>query len=266
MVEIVVIKDHEKHSHPGHPERPERVDWIVERIGYTYVWDKIDKDIVLKVHDPKYVEMIRNHVGWLDPDTYVTSHTFEVAVRAATASYYTEEGSFVLTRPPGHHALKDRGMGFCIFNNAVIASLRDEKVGILDVDAHHGNGTEEMLPDNAVYASIHMGVGYPGTGKESDERRFNVPVYHPLTDQEFVRFLNKVFRFFGKNGVEFVVVSLGFDGLYTDPLSYFNLTPEVFYELGKRLRDWSWKAVLEGGYSRKIGEAAERFIEGVSFS
>ncbi len=266
MVEILLIKGHEKHFHPNHPERPERVDWIVERIGYTRVWDRMDEDLVRRVHDPDYVELIKKHAGWLDPDTYVTPFTYEVAVRAATASYYTSEASFILTRPPGHHATRSRGMGFCIFNNAIFAALREEKVGILDVDAHHGNGTEDLLPENAVYASIHMGYGYPGTGKTSDERRFNVPIYHPLTDGEFLRFLEKAFRFFKERKVEFIVVSLGFDGLYTDPLTYFSLTPRAFYELGKRLRDWNWKAVLEGGYSRKIGEAAEEFLKGVTFS
>ncbi len=260
---VIVIEGHEAHRHPGHPERPERVEWIVERIGYDGVWRRADEELVRRVHDPEYVEKVKRYVGWLDPDTYVSSGTFEVAVRAFTASVMAPENTFILTRPPGHHAGRGRGMGFCIFNNAVGASLRDEKVGILDIDAHHGNGTEELLRENAVYASVHMGAGYPGTGKTSDERRFNMPVFHPLTDDGFVRFLEKAFEFFRKGGVEFVVVSLGFDGLAEDPLTYFSLTPRAFFELGRRLREWSWKAVLEGGYSRRIGEAAEEFVRGL---
>jgi len=241
------------------------VDWILEEIKEKpKLWEKGDEELVKALHDPRYVEAVKSFVGWLDPDTYVTSYTYEVAVRAFTAAVEAEENSFVLTRPPGHHAERNRGMGFCIFNNtAGAAFFREEKVGILDVDAHHGNGTEDLLPENAVYASVHMGAGYPGTGKESDERRFNVPVYHPLTDGEFLRFLEKAFRFFKERGVEFIVLSLGFDGLYTDPLSYFSLTPKVFFHLGRKLREWSWVAVLEGGYSPLIGEAARNFVEGV---
>ncbi len=263
MAEVYVIYGHEAHDHPNHPENARRVEWILEEIEEHRTWKRTDPELPYFLHEREYVDLVKNHVGWLDPDTYVTSRTFEVAARSLTAARDAPESSFILTRPPGHHATRKRGMGFCIFNNAVAASLRDETVGILDVDAHHGNGTEDLLPGNAVYASVHMGAGYPGTGHESDERRMNVPVYHPLTDSEFVRFLEKAFRFFEERGVEFVVVSLGFDGLYSDPLTYFSLTSRAYLELGKRLKEWSWKAVLEGGYSKKIGEAARAFLDGV---
>ncbi len=265
MVKIITIKDHERHYYPNHPEKPERVEWIVKEVGYSREWERVDESLLERVHHPEYISLVKTYVGWLDPDTYVTPYTYQIAARAATASYYAKEGSLILTRPPGHHATRNKGMGFCIFNNAVFSAIsKEEKVGILDVDAHHGNGTEELLPENAVYASVHMGSGYPGTGRSSDKRRFNMPVYHSLTDKEFAEFLEMAFRFFQERGVEFIVVSLGFDGLYSDPLTYFSLTPKAFYELGERIREWSWVAVLEGGYSPLIGEAAKKFIEGIS--
>ncbi len=267
-MEVVLIDEHWKHSHPSHPESPKRVERVVEAVGYTRVWKDVDYSLPYRIHEKRYVDIIKQYTGWLDADTYVTSHTFEVASRALTASYNSKDGWFILTRPPGHHAGKNYGSGFCIFNNAVAAAIdRDEIVAIVDIDAHHGNGTEELVMnmDGVVYASLHMGAGFPGTGKESVEGKvLNIPLYHPLTDSEFERHLEKMFRFVEKAKAELVILSLGFDGLADDPLTYFALTPSAYRAVGRYLKQYSWIAVLEGGYSTSIGKAAEEFLYGLT--
>ncbi len=268
---VWAIKDHEKHCYPDHPERPERVERIIERIGVDRWFSREDEEILLRIHSKSYVERIKRvrKVTFIDPDTYVTPETYKIALRAVTASYKASENTFIPTRPPGHHAGWDYGMGFCIFNNAIAAALffldSDERVGILDLDAHHGNGTEELARRLSIpYASIHMGAGYPGTGLTSDEQTHNIPVFHPVGWPEYGKFLRRCINFLSER-TDVLVLSLGFDTLAEDGLSYFALHVQDFERIGKLLRDFNLKVVLEGGYSESIGLAAEAFLRGLEF-
>ncbi len=268
-VRIWAIKDHERHYYPHHPECPERITWIIERVGVDKWFSGEDEEIVLSVHACSYVEKIKSvkRTTFLDPDTYVTPWTYRVALRAITASYYAPEGTFILTRPPGHHAGRDYGMGFCIFNNAIAAALsfldKGERVGILDLDAHHGNGTEELARRLSIpYASVHMAYGFPGTGYSSGDLVLNIPLEEPVAWREYESSLRKCLRFLREHS-DVLVVSLGFDTLAEDLLTYFALSVLDFKRIGKLLSDWDLKVVLEGGYSPAVGEAVELFLAGL---
>ncbi len=261
---VFYIPGHEAHAIPDHPENPRRIAWILEYLDADPLSVEME-DVLLRIHDAHYVNRIRevDRLVFLDPDTYVLPETYRVALRALSAAYEAPEGSFVLTRPPGHHASRDRGAGFCIFNNAVSAALsfsdRGERVGILDLDAHHGNGTEALVRGTDIlYASIHMGRGYPGTGRKSYGSVLNIPVDVPVTGVTYMRLLRRALDFLSR--VDALVVSLGFDTLRSDPLSYFSLEPRDFEAIGRLLRDLTLKIVLEGGYSPDIGRAAAVFV------
>ncbi len=217
--------------------------------------------------------------GWLDGDSIAGPTTLEAALLAAgCALEAAEAGGFALVRPPGHHALPDRAMGFCFVGNVAVAArhaqdaLDRARVAIVDWDVHHGNGTEAVFrgDDSVLFVSIHQWPFYPGTGGPgtSDESTLNVPLAAGSGDAEylaaFTELVEPAVRGFDP---DLVLVSAGFDAHVDDPLAHMELTERGFEELARRSAQLAPRvgAVLEGGYNLEtlplLVEAALRGFE-----
>ena len=199
---------------------------------------------------------------WLDGDTICTPTTFEAAALAVgTAIEAALRGGFALVRPPGHHALAGRAMGFCVFNNVAVAAraaqrrLGLERVAIVDFDVHHGNGTDAIFRDDGsvLFVSLHQWPFYPGSGGPDDqaETTVNVPLGAGSGDEEYLEAFERIVEpAVERFEPELVLVSAGFDAHADDPLADMRVSEEGFRELARRCRALSDQvaAVLEGGY------------------
>jgi acetoin utilization deacetylase AcuC-like enzyme len=277
----------EEHAQPGHPERPVRVAAVMEGVADLHLGD----DLVMvptrpagprelaRVHTDLHLERLlllsEQGGGSIDADTYATSESWDIATRAAGAGLVAidelrrgrAEVAFVVARPPGHHALAEQAMGFCLINNAAVtaASLvaAGERVLIVDWDVHHGNGTEALFwnEPRVLYVSTHQWPCYPGTGRASDvggpEARgstVNVPLPAGATGdvvrRAFERLVTPVVEGFAPT---WVLVSAGFDAHRADPLADLALTAGDFAELARVVSGYAPTTgrlvlFLEGGY------------------
>ena len=247
---------------------------------------------LLRAHSRDHLERIRNATRDFDADTPVYPKIYEHSLRSAGAAIDAArtalrgERALSLMRPPGHHATRDRAMGFCYFNNVAIAALdalavagsgdagrpgsstpattQVQRVAIWDFDAHHGNGTEAIVAHNAriAFASIHQFPGYPGTGTESFANVANYPLGPGTPRNHHVevakRALDKLVAF----KPDLLLVSAGFDAYARDPLVQMTLEREDFSTFGEWLRklDIPVATILEGGYSDELPELIDAFL------
>jgi len=286
-----------------HPERPERLAAARQAVahaaaGFERVPPRPATDAELaRVHDPGFIEQLSKlggQEGYLDPDTYVSARSVDVA-RLAAGSLVAMVDAMIdgplgkgvaLLRPPGHHARPARAMGFCLLNNVAVAAAHArsrgiERVAIVDWDVHHGNGTQEMFwrDPHVLYVSMHQSPFYPGTGGvdevgEGNGRGYtvNVPLAAGGSDAVYASAFERiVLPVVEAYAPQLVLVSAGFDASARDPLAQMDLSAEAFgwmaRELG-RLADASAKGrmalVLEGGYDLVAVEAGMRSaIEGM---
>jgi acetoin utilization deacetylase AcuC-like enzyme len=256
------------HPTGDHPEGLERIRVLHEAFPEFVEARPATVDEVAAVHRREYVETVRSvsasgRPTLLDVDTICTETTYEAALLAAGAAIgAVERGGFSLARPPGHHALQGRAMGFCIFNNVAVGArfaqreLGLARVAILDWDVHHGNGTQEAFwdDDSVFFASLHQWPFYPGSGGPGDgsSTTLNVPLAAGAGDEEVLGALEQdVAPALEAFDPDLLLVSAGFDAAAGDPIGGLRVSEEGFAALTARAGRICERLafVLEGGYN-----------------
>ena len=283
-----------------HPENPTRLDYAIRGLSENGLWDEelilepepVSPSDVLLIHDEEYVERVRelaNTFEYLDPDTYVSPGTWEAALTAlgaarnAVKSAVKKKGLYLaLVRPPGHHAGRSgrafnaSTLGFCIFNNSAFAAHTlkelDGKALVIDFDAHHGNGTQEIFwnDDGVIHIDLHERDIYPWSGYEHDVggrdaegSKINVPMPHYSMDDDYLlAWREVVLPVLEAVKPKVVVVSAGFDGFQGELLTTLRLTERFFRYAGATLSRYSLAVIFEGGYNVGLMKGLPAFIDG----
>ena len=229
---------------------------------------------------------------FLDGDTVISPGSKQASIDAVGSVITAIEGiekkkfknAFCPVRPPGHHAEKNKAMGFCIYNNCAVAAhyliekFKYKRIAIFHPDVHHGNGTQDIFYDNenVLYLSTHQYPFYPGTGSEKEKGNhnniFNVPLPAGTTSEEYMNALDRVLNKLKEFKPEFLILSMGFDANLADPLAQFELKSEDFYEITKRalkatnkFTDGKVVSVLEGGYDlNALADSAFNHVNALS--
>ena len=285
----------------GHPEKIDRVTAVIDNFkkldNKNLIWkkpNKFENSFLIKTHTSNYIDQVeksfpKNGYNFLDGDTVVSPGSKDASKDAVGSIITAIDGvqkkefknAFCAVRPPGHHAEKEKAMGFCIYNivavgaNYLIEKYKYNKIAIIDFDVHHGNGTQNIFYDNekVLFISTHQYPYYPGSGSEKEKGDFNNVLNIPLeagTSAErylnaYESVLNKVREF----KPEFLLFSAGFDAHIDDPLAQLQLSSEDFYKITKRTLEISKSfcngnvvSKLEGGYDLKaLQDSTKRHVD-----
>ncbi|WP_415284780.1 histone deacetylase family protein [Candidatus Pelagibacter sp. Uisw_130] len=271
----------------GHPEKIDRVTVVIDNFkkldNKDLVWKKpsrFDRSLLEITHNSDYINFVEKSfpekgLSFLDGDTIVSPGSKDATSDAVGSIITAIDGvqnkdfknAFCAVRPPGHHAEKNKAMGFCIYNNVAVGAnylinkYKLKKVAIIDFDVHHGNGTQDIFYDNekVLYISTHQYPYYPGSGTNDEKGKYNnilnIPLPAGTTSEEYLNayefVLNKIKEF----KPEFILLSAGFDAHKDDPLAQLQLESKDFYsitkrtlELSKQYCDGKVVSILEGGY------------------
>jgi len=285
----------------GHPEKIDRVTAVINNFkkidNKELIWKKptkFDQSFLINTHTSKYIDLVNksfpeNGLAFLDGDTVVSPGSKEATKDAVGSIIAAIDGvqqkefknAFCAVRPPGHHAEKDKAMGFCIYNNVAVGAnyliekYKYSKVAIIDFDVHHGNGTQDIFYDNekVLYISTHQYPYYPGSGSEKETGKFNnilnIPLEAGTTAIEYLNAYENVLKKLKEFKPEFLLFSAGFDAHIDDPLAQLRLNSEDFYHLTKRTLEISKSmcngnvvSILEGGYDLKaLQDSTKRHVD-----
>jgi acetoin utilization deacetylase AcuC-like enzyme len=267
---------------PGHPESPERLRSAASGLkseGFLLMPPVpcSEADLLL-VHDSRMVKAVREGT-FFDPDTPALPGIFEHAALAAGSAICAMRVAagggcaFSLMRPPGHHATRNRVMGFCYFNNVAVASARfladhpGKRMAVLDIDCHHGNGTEDIFlgRERILYVSLHQSPLYPGTGLDSAMNCLNFPL-PPFTEENiYLGTLKTACKKILEFHPDIIGVSAGFDTYENDPLARLKLKISTYEKIGAEIAGMNRPLfmVMEGGYAENLSDCVYRFIEGI---
>ena len=271
----------------GHPEKIDRVTAVIDNFkkldNKNSIWkkpSKFDRALLEITHNSDYINFVeksfpKKGLSFLDGDTIVSPGSKDATLDAVGSIISAIDGvqnkdfknAFCAVRPPGHHAEKNKAMGFCIYNNVAVGAnylinkYKLNKVAIIDFDVHHGNGTQDIFYDNekVVYISTHQYPYYPGSGTEKEKGKynniFNIPLPAGTTSEEYLNAYELVLKKIKEFRPEFILLSAGFDAHKDDPLAQLQLESKDFYnitkrtlELSKQYCDGKVVSILEGGY------------------
>jgi len=284
----------------GHPEKIDRVTAIIDNFkklnNKNLIWkkpSKYKKKILENTHNKDYINFVEKSfpekgLFFLDGDTIISPGSKEATADAVGSIITAIDGvqnkefhnAFCAVRPPGHHAERNKAMGFCIYNNVAVGAhyllekYKFNKVAIIDFDVHHGNGTQDIFYDNekVLYISTHQYPYYPGTGAEKEKGKynniFNIPLPAGTTSEEYLNAYEFVLKKIKEFKPEFILLSAGFDAHKDDPLAQLQLTSKDFYNLTKRTLNLAKLycegkvvSILEGGYDlNALQESTEMHV------
>ena len=285
----------------GHPEKIDRVTAIIDNFkkvdNKNIIWKKsikFDEYFLNKTHSKDYINHVKHSfpkkgLVFLDGDTIVSPGSKDATTDAVGSIITAIDGvqnkefknAFCAVRPPGHHAEKDKAMGFCIYNNVAVGAnyliekYKYNKVAIIDFDVHHGNGTQDIFYNNkkVLYISTHQYPYYPGSGSAKETGKFdnvlNIPLEAGTTSEEYLNAYENVLSKVKQFKPEFLLFSAGFDAHIDDPLAQLRLSSEDFYKITKKTLEYSKPfcdgrvvSILEGGYDLKaLQNSSERHVD-----
>ena len=284
----------------GHPEKIDRVTAIISNFkkknNKNLIWKKpakFDKSLLKITHNSDYINFVeksfpKQGLSFLDGDTIISPGSKDATIDAVGSIIAAIDGvqnkefknAFCAVRPPGHHAEKNKAMGFCIYNNVAVGAhyliekYNFNKIAIIDFDVHHGNGTQDIFYNNekVLYISTHQFPYYPGSGTEKEKGRynniFNIPLPAGTNSDEYLNAYEFVLKKLKEFKPEFILFSAGFDAHQDDPLAQLQLQSDDFYTLTKRTLELSKSfcegkvvSILEGGYDLKaLQESTEKHV------
>ena len=285
----------------GHPEKIDRVTAIIDNFkkvdNKNLIWkkpNKFDEFFLNKTHSIEYINHVKQSfpkkgLVFLDGDTIISPGSKD-ATKDAVGSIITAidgvqnkefKNAFCAVRPPGHHAEKEKAMGFCIYNNVAVGAnyliekYKYKKIAIIDFDVHHGNGTQDIFYDNekVLYISTHQYPYYPGSGSNEENGKFNnvlnIPLEAGTTSEVYLNAYENVLTKIKQFKPEFLLFSAGFDAHIDDPLAQMRLSTEDFYKITKRTLEYSKSfcngrvvSILEGGYDLKaLQNSTQRHVD-----
>jgi len=267
----------------GHPESPERVATAAEFLGKNgFSFQEPEPCTlldILRVHSESLLESVQRGT-FIDTDTPALPNMADYAMLSAGAAVQAcdsaEKGetAFSLMRPPGHHATRNRVMGFCYFNSIAVAAARhlsghpEARIAILDIDCHHGNGTEDIFLGNpsVLYISLHQSPLYPGTGQESKGNCLNFTFPPRTGEPEYLKILDTASAEIARFNPSLLGVSAGFDTFKGDPITRAGLEITTYRKIGKAVSNLKRPTftVLEGGYSPQLPECIWEFLQGLT--